>query len=302
MSRATTTAPFVVITPARNEEALIDGVIESMLAQRVRPLRWIVVDDNSSDRTAEIVARHAARHDFMRLVRMRRSGERHFGKKAEAFAAGVAAIDTPDYRYIGNLDADISLPPDYYERILEALDAQPRLGIAGGMVCTRIGDRFISQNVALDSVAGAVQLFRRACFEQVGGYRALPDGGIDSAAEIMARMKGWQVRTLPELRVLEHRRTGSATARPLSSKFREGQRLHSLGYGLLFMCLRCLYRSADRPRAIGSVAALFGYLQRALRGRPAALPPEVVRYLRREQRRKLIESLRRPHVWHLRDL
>jgi poly-beta-1,6-N-acetyl-D-glucosamine synthase len=294
-------SPFVIITPAHDEEALIERTIESVIAQAVRPIQWIIVNDNSTDGTADIVRRYAARHDFLRLVDLKHSGTRHFGNKVRAFNAGLALVQSLDYHYIGNLDADISLEPDYFREVLRAFEADPRLGIAGGMVWTRIGERFVSQSVALDSVAGAVQLFRRSCFEEIGGYLALPEGGIDSAAEIMARMKGWKVTTIPSLRVLEHRRTGTATALPIVSKIREGRRLQSLGYGFLFLLLRCAYRSTEQPRVLGSAATLLGYVQRMLKGSPTVLPSDVVRYLRAEQQRKLTNALRSIYVRHLRN-
>jgi poly-beta-1,6-N-acetyl-D-glucosamine synthase len=294
--------PYVLVTPAHNEAALIERTLDSMVAQFARPVRWVVVNDASTDATADIVRAYAKLHDFIRLVDVQRSGPRHFGNKALAFSAGLATLRDLDYGYVGNLDADISLPNDYFQRVLREFLADPRLGIAGGMVNSRIGDRYVSQNVALDSVAGAVQLFRRSCFEQIGGYLPLPEGGIDSAAEIMARMRGWRVRTLPELHVLEHRRTGTATAPPLAAKVKEGRRLHSLGYDFLFLCLRCAYRAGDRPWLIGSAATLLGYLQRSIGGRPAVLPSEAVSYLREEQRRKLKNTVRTFYVRHLRNL
>ncbi|MBW8828577.1 MAG: glycosyltransferase family 2 protein [Burkholderiales bacterium] len=301
MNRSQRVAPFVIITPAHNEEALIERTIESMISQVVRPIEWIIVNDNSTDCTADIVRRYAGQHDFLRLVDLHRTGTRHFGNKARAFNAGLAEVKTLDHLYVGNLDADISLERDYFKNILVEFESDPRLGIAGGMVSTRIGDRFVSQGVALDSVAGAVQLFRRSCFEEIGGYLALPEGGIDSAAEIMARMRGWKVRTFPALRVLEHRRTGTATALPVAAKLKEGRRLQSLGYGFMFLFLRCVYRSLEPPRGIGSAAMLVGYLQRMLKGHPIVLPPDVVSYLRAEQQRKLVSSLKGMYVRHLRN-
>ena len=147
------------------------------------------------------------------------------------------------------------------------------------MVSSCIDGRFVSQDVSLDSVAGAVQLFRRECFEDIGGYLALPMGGIDAAAEIMARQCGWKVRTFPDFRVLEHRRTGTATANPLVARIREGRRLHSLGYGFMFFLMRCVRRSMEQPRVVGSLAALYGYLWRCqarpdcLAGECRGLPP-----------------------------
>jgi len=283
--------PYVIITPAHNEESFIARTAESIVAQTVRPSKWVVVNDASGDRTREIIEQLVREHSFIELVNLDRAAGRHFGNKVRAFNAGFEQVAKLDYEFVGNLDADISFGPVYFENILRRFDADPRLGLAGGMVHSWVDGKYESQEVALDSVAGAVQLFRRGCFEQIGGYRPLPNGGIDAAAEIAARMHGWTTRTFPEYQVREHRRTGSATAKPLVSRIKEGRRMHSLGYGLLFFLFRCLYRSTDKPVILGSCAALYGFLASALAGSPIALPPEVVRFLRQEQHGKLKRAL-----------
>ena len=286
-------ASYVIITPAHNEEGFIEKTLNSVVAQSVLPLKWVIVNDASDDRTGEIVERYARHHRFMQLLQVTRPAGRDFGNKARAFNLGLETVRHLSYDYIGNLDADISLPRDYYEAILSEFDRESKLGISGGMISSFVEGQFISQDVALDSVAGAVQLFRRECFEQTGGYMALPQGGIDTAAEIIARKNGWIVQTRPELRVLEYRRTGTATARPLTARIREGKRLHALGYSFLFFFLRCVYRSMERPKLIGSVAAFYGYLISVLRRQPMVLPPDVVKYLRTEQNMKILQMLRR---------
>ncbi len=280
-------ANYVVITPAHNEDAFIEKTITSVIAQTIRPLKWVIVNDASTDHTREIVERHITEHSFIQLVNIERSEGRHFGNKVRAFNQGFAKIRDLKFAYLGNLDADISFEPTYFESILREFAKDTKLGIAGGMIHSRLGEEYLSQEVALDSVAGAVQLFRRACFEQVGGYMLLPYGGIDTAAEVTARMKGWTVRTFPEFRVLEHRRTGSATARPLASRVKEGRRMQSLGYGALFYFLRCLYRAKEQPKVVGSCAAFWGFLASKFSGEPIALPPDAVRYMRAEHRAKL---------------
>ena len=290
---------YVLITAARNEEVFIEKTIFSVINQTVRPIKWIIVNDNSTDATGKIVEQHAAKHDFINLVNLKGSSERHFGNKVRAFNHGLKELQSFSYKFIGNLDADISLNKDYFERILLEFDKDSKLGVAGGMVSTCIGDKFVSQEVALDSVAGAVQLFRRECFEQINGYMVLPLGGIDAAAEIMSRMNGWRTRTFPFLIVLEHRRTGTATANPLSARVKDGQRLQSLGYGWLFLCLRCLYRSMDRPIFVGSAATLYGYFKGVINRYPVVLPPDVVQYLRSEQRSKLLRLLGLTNVFKI---
>jgi len=281
-------ASYVIITPAHNEEAHLEKVIRSMLAQTRKPVRWVIVNDNSTDRTGAIAESYAAQSDFITVVTIKCSGERGFNKKAVAFNAGVEALRGSSYDFIGNLDADISFEPDYFENLLEALEHDTRIGITGGVIFTKIGDRFVTHDVTSDSVAGAVQLFRKKCFEEVGGgYLPLPFGGIDAAAEIIAKERGWTVVKQADQKVLEHRQTGTASMSPMAACFRLGRRFHSLGYGMLFYLARCFYRLKDEPVVLGSCAAFLGYVESMLARRPVLLPVEVVKHLRQGQHRKL---------------
>jgi biofilm PGA synthesis N-glycosyltransferase PgaC len=143
---------YVIITPAHNEEAFIEQTIKSVIAQTVLPLRWVIVNDGSVDHTADIVRKYTAQHNFIKLVDFERKEGRDFGKKVAAFNRGLAEMHGLTYDYIGNLDADISFEPNYYESILREFKNDLQLGIAGGMIDSYIGDKFICQNVALDSV------------------------------------------------------------------------------------------------------------------------------------------------------
>ena len=283
---------FVIITPAHNEESLIVHTAQAMIAQMIRPLKWVIVNDASTDGTRELIERLAREHSFIEVVNLERAAGRHFGNKVRAFNAGLERVKDLNLEFIGNLDADMSFEPNYFQSLLQQFESNPKLGIGGGMVHTTIDGKFVSQEVALDSVAGAVQLFRWKCFEQVGGYRAMPLGGIDAAAEVAARMLGWQTRTYPELVTREHRFTGAATASPLQSRLKEGKRMHSLGYSPVFFFVRCAYRILERPAVIGSVAALWGYFTSAISSAPVAVSPETVRYLRSEQHAKLKRLIR----------
>jgi glycosyltransferase involved in cell wall biosynthesis len=277
-----------LITPARDEQAHLQRTIEGVCSQTVKPSRWIIVDDRSTDRTADIVSSYLPSCDFLRLLRISEGSGRHFGHKANAFNAGLQLLRDCEYEFIGNLDADIGLPPDYYENILAEFRSNPALGIAGGTVATRFRSGFVRLTVAADSVPGAVQLFRRGCFEQIGGaYMVLERGGIDAAAEIMARMKGWDVQSFPEYTVREFRLTGTASNGLLRSKYNEGTRFHSLGYGTVFYLMRAIYKMTDRPFLTGSIAAVAGFLAARLGQRPIALPSDVVAHLRAEQTLKL---------------
>jgi glycosyltransferase involved in cell wall biosynthesis len=282
---------YVIITPAHNEEAFIEQTIRSMIQQTVRPLKWVIVNDASTDRTGEIAGKYTRDHAFIKLVKRDRAAGRDFGKKVYAFNRGLEEVRDLKYDFIGNLDADITFEPQYFENILGEFEADPKLGLSGGIVYTKFSREFVTYDKTLDSVGGKVQIFRRKCFEEIGGYLPLKFGGIDAVAEIVTRMKGWVVRKSLENRVLEHRRTGFAHGRPLKTMLRDGQKFYSLGYEPLFYLLRCIYRLKDYPLVVGSGAALTGYLWSMIRREPIVLPAEVVQYLRKEHRMKLKRTL-----------
>lgn len=278
---------YVVITPAHNEAQYIDRTVQSMIAQTVPPLKWVVVDDGSTDDTAQIVARYAEQHRFIQLVRKTRDPERNFARKVVAFNRGLEELRDTLFDFIGNVDADMSFGPDYFEKILKVFDADPRLGISGGIVYTKFTSEFKTYDYTPDSVGGKVQLFRRECFDDIGGYRQLKFGGIDATAEIMSRMSGWKVLKSFDAPAYEHRPTGFAYGNPLVIKMCEGRRFYSLGYDPVFFFLRCLRRVREYPFLLGSGAAMMRYLYGMIRRESIALPPEVVKYLRTEQRDKM---------------
>lgn len=282
---------YVIITPAKNEEFYIRNVLDSVTSQTCKPLKWVIVDDSSEDHTAEVVSEYARKYDFISLVRLENQNQRNFAKKANAFRYGLEQLGPLDYKYIGNLDADVSFAPEYFQNIMTMFVKNPKLGISGGSVCTKVGNDFIYGDTTIDSVGGAVQLFRKECFEQIGGYRPLEHGGIDAAAEITARMKGWTVRKSLDDRVWEHRTTGTANSGILTASFRLGMRFHSLGYGTLFYLMRSVTRMKYKPYIIGSMLALAGFFYAKVRGCPIALPDEIVTYLRKEQISKLKQKL-----------
>jgi len=288
---------YVVITPAHNEERYIERTLQSMVAQTVPPRRWVIVDDGSTDGTAGIVESYCGRYPFITLVRKTRDPERNFARKVHAFNRGLEELRDEPYDFIGNIDADISFGPDYFEKVLKAFDVDPRIGISGGIVYTKFTNKFKTYDHTADSVGGKVQLFRRACFEEISGYRALKFGGIDATAEIMSRMRGWKVRKSFEAPAFEHRPTGFAYGNSLVIKMCEGRRFYSLGYDPIFFFLRCLYRAREYPFVVGSAAAFGRYLYGMARREAIALPPDVVSYLRSEQRAKLWRGLGvRPRV------
>ena len=148
---------YVLITPAKNEEAYIGVALESVANQTRVPLKWVVIDDGSTDRTAEIVRSYAAKHPWIELITRRQKSTRSFASKADAFNEACATVKDLDFDVIGNLDADVSFAPDYMERILQKLADDPKLGMAGTSSRTRLS------STTIDSRASSMSLARSSC-------------------------------------------------------------------------------------------------------------------------------------------
>lgn len=278
---------YVLITPARNEEAYIEKTIKAVASQTVPPQKWIIVNDGSNDHTADIVDDYASKYHFINLVNIARQGERNFGAKVRAFKYGYERLGDVDFDFLGNLDADVEFESTYYEKILKKFCENSQLGIAGGIIAEYDSTKFIEQHTSISSVAGAVQFFRRQCFEEIDGFIPLKLGGEDVVVEVMARQHGWKVQTFPELKVLHHRRVATIKGKILHGRFRQGVMNYALGYHPLFQFLRCLARIQDKPYFAGSMAMLFGYCWAACLRYPKVVPQGFVQYLRAEQLSRL---------------
>jgi poly-beta-1,6-N-acetyl-D-glucosamine synthase len=281
---------YVIVTPARNEEAYLAKTIEAVVSQTVLPQKWVIVVNGSVDRTDEIAAEHARRHSFIQFLKLdetAKSGERDFGSKVRAFRAGYEQLNCTQHQFVGNLDADVTFAPSYFAEILERFKGDPQLGLAGGIVCEPDKRGFQYQRISLNSVCGAVQLFRRECYEEIGGYVPIRTGGVDAAAEIFARMHGWKVRTIPDVPVYAQRRVLTGGATILHTMYRQGASHYMLGYHPLFQLASCLRRIAQSPFLLGSICALLGYGSPWLRRQERILPSEAIRFLRLEQMSRL---------------
>jgi glycosyltransferase involved in cell wall biosynthesis len=275
---------YVLITPARNEEAFIEQVIQSVAAQTVLPLKWVIVSDGSTDRTDDIVKRYAAVHPWIELVRMPERKGRHFAAKVRCFNAGKERLQGESFDIIGNLDADITFESDYFKYLLSKFAADSELGVAGTpFVEGNIGYDY--RFTTLDHVSGACQLFRRECYEQVGGYQPIKGGGTDWIAVTTARMKGWKTRTFVERVCHHHRPMGTAEAGILKANFKLGGQDYYLGGHPLWQLFRACYQAARRPSAGLSLFA--GYVWSWVRAVERPVSSELICFHRHEQMQRL---------------
>ena len=274
------TPRHLVITPAHNEEGYLDALIASMRRQSIPPTEWVIVDDRSSDRTPEILATAAAQTPWIHPHRHEGSDTRAVGSKvARLVLWGLEQASEP-WEFISKIDADLTLPDDYFEKLFARFDDDPQLGIGGGACYVRHDERLELEWVAADHTRGALKTYRRPCWEAMGGIR--PVNGWDGVDTILAQMHGWQTRHFEELRVEHHRPTGSFDG-ALRGKFTAGRFAHFLGYHPLFMAARCTRRMLDSPRLFGGAAMWAGFLYDRVRGVPMLDEPGAVEFLRKKQ-------------------
>lgn len=275
---------YVLVTPARNEAQYLPGVIDSVVSQKRRPLYWIIISDGSTDGTNEIAERAASLHRFIRFVSGQGSSQRSFGSKARAFQSAAEYLAGFNYSYIGNLDADITLAPNYYAEIIARMEADSRLGVSSGVCWDKSEAGFKRVTISLNHAVGAVQMFRRECFQQIGGYRPTTVGGVDSLAELTARMKGWKTRAFPDLPVYHHKPVDSASARsPSQIRYRAGLTEYHIGTHPLFATAKALRRWRESPPVVSVVIRMSAYMRLWLSNAPRDAPPELVNYLKKEQ-------------------
>jgi glycosyltransferase involved in cell wall biosynthesis len=286
----------VLMTAAYNEEENIAKTIDSVLAQTRLPELWVIASDGSQDATDEIVKGYANQHERIRLVKLTRKPGRSFGSKVLALRSAAEILKGVEFEFIGNLDADVTLEPEYFENLLSRFEVNPQLGIAGGFVHEKIGGEFHSRRSNRTySVAHAAQLVRRECYERIGGYAVLEYGGEDWHAQTSARMNGWEAEAFPELPVFHHRRTGEAD-NLVRHKFRQGRMDYALGSDPIFETFKCLERIPEKPFLIGGLARLTGFAWSCARRERKPVSSEFVAFLRKEQRGKLKSLFR---WWHL---
>ena len=289
--RNVTLPTYVLITPVRNEADYIELTLESVVAQTVLPLKWVIVSDGSTDGTDDIVKGYAADRPWIELVRAPERRERHFAGKVQAFNAGYARVRGLKYDVIGNLDGDVSFDRSYFEFLLGKFAENPHLGV-GGTPFREGSFQYDYRFTSIEHVSGQCQLFRRECFEDIGGYIPRKIGGVDLVAVTSARMKGWQTRTFPEKPYVHHRLMGTATAKFWLNPFKVGRADYILGSHPVWEFVRCVYQTTRPPIVLAGALRLAGFSWAMVTGTKKEVSDEFLQFRRREQMHRL-----RQFIW-----
>ena len=277
---------YVIITPARNEAQYIDSTMRSMIAQTVPPLKWVIASDGSTDETDELVGKYLDEYPWIELLRMPERAERHFAGKVHAFNAGYERVKELPFDIVGNLDGDVSIEPGHFEFLISRMAENPRIGVAGAPF--REGTfQYDYRFSSIENVWGGCQLFRRACFDGIGGYLPLKGGCIDHVAVISARMHGWKTQTFTEKVCEHHRPMGTALQGVLRAKYKLGVKDYSVGNHPLWEFARACYQMKHRPFIAGGLALGWGYFWSLVRRKEIPLSSELVSFVQREEIHRL---------------
>ena len=278
---------YVLITPARNEEAFIEKTLESMVQQTFPPVKWVIVNDGSTDSTGSIVGRYAERYGWIELVNLPVRKERNFAAKVHAFNAGQERVKDLEYEVIGNLDGDVSLDEDHFEFLLGKFSEDRRLGVAGTVFKEQGYNSETDSFEGQQHVSGQCQLFRRECFAEIGGYFANKAGGIDWIAVTTARMMGWKTRSFREKSFFHFRHLGTAERGAFAASFSYGEKDYYLGGHPVWELFRVTYRLTKPPYLVDGLALGLGYGWAMVRRVKRPISKELMKFHRREQMRKL---------------
>jgi biofilm PGA synthesis N-glycosyltransferase PgaC len=285
---------YVIISPCRNEAAFMRETLDTVIAQSIRPAKWVIVDDGSTDATPRILVEYASQHHWIHIVTRHDRGRRALGPGVvDAFYAGYETINPDGYEYLCKLDLDLRLPPRYFEGLMLRMEANPRVATCSGKAYIEANGKLVNERHGDETSIGASKFYRVSCFKAIGGFvREVMWDGIDCHR---CRMHGWIACSWddPELRFVHLRPMGSSQQNIYAGRMRHGCGQYFMGTGPVYMLANAINRLDEKPYVLGALAMLWGWLSSALQGKPRFDDPEFRKFIRRYQWRALLVGKKR---------
>jgi biofilm PGA synthesis N-glycosyltransferase PgaC len=284
---------YLVISPVRNEAEHIEKTIVSILNQTIKPKEWIIVDDGSKDRTYEIVKKYSEKYEWIKIIRRGDRGYAEPGRGVmEAFYAGFDNRTCNDFDFIVKLDGDLGFDKNYFESLFNKFSENPKLGLAGGVCYIKMNGRLEPETHPEFHVRGPTKVYRRECWEDIGGL--IKHLGWDTIDEIAAQYHGWETRSFKDLKVIHYKITGNTTG-AFKWAIKCGKGNYYCGYHPLFVLAKGVRRMILRqPYLFNGIGVILGFFSCYLRKEDRYEDLEIIKYLRKEQIKKL---LFRPGIW-----
>ena len=277
---------YVIISPCRNEAEFMRSTLNSVVNQSVKPSKWIIVDDGSTDDTPQILQQYANQYSFIEIVTRNDRGHRSVGPGVvEAFYAGLSVICLDDYEFICKLDLDLILPQKYFETMINKMRANERLGTCSGKPYYYHGslNSLVSEGCGDESSIGAAKFYRVTCFKQIGGFvRQVMWDGIDSHR---CRLFGWISCSWDEedIRFVHLRPMGSSQKGLLTGRIRHGYGQYFMGTGPVYLLASTIYRLNKKPYVLGALFMCWGYFKSVMTGQERLQDPQMIKLMRRYQ-------------------
>jgi poly-beta-1,6-N-acetyl-D-glucosamine synthase len=280
---------YLLISPCRDEASYMRETLDTVIGQSVRPAKWVIVDDGSTDSTPQILAEYANRHEWIQIVRRSDRGRRLVGPGViDAFYAGYETINPDEFEFLCKLDLDLRLPPRYFEILMQRMRDDPLIATCSGKAYIELDGRLVFERHGDDTSLGMTKFYRFSAFKESGGFvREVMWDGIDCHR---CRMLGWTACSWdePDLRFVHLRPMGSSQHSIYTGRMRHGYGQYFMGTGFAFLFASAMGRLSEKPYVLGSLAMLWGWLKSAAAGKPRYEDPEFRRFLRRYQRRVLL--------------
>ena len=236
---------FYIVIPAHNEQDSISLTLDSLVKQTLLPKHLVVVNDNSTDRTQEIIEAYSEKHPWISLVNVKSSNEHLPGSKiVNAFYKGLDALDD-DYDVLCKFDADLIFPNNYLETLSKHFESDPKLGMASGFCYIEKNSEWVLESLTRkDHIRGALKAYRKDCFLQIGKLKA--SMGWDTVDELLSKYYGWDILTDESLHVKHLKPTGISYNK--ASKYLQGEAMYKMRYGFVITLISALKLAYKRGR------------------------------------------------------
>jgi glycosyltransferase involved in cell wall biosynthesis len=280
---------YVVVIPAHNEAQFVGLTLQSLVDQTYLPYKVIVVNDNSTDTTAEIVEEFFQKYGYISLINTISDTEHLPGSKViRAFQVGFDTLGK-DFDIVVKLDADLILPVDYFETILEHFDDDMGIGMVGGFayIENEKGEWVLENLTDKDHIRGAFKAYRRACFEEIGGLK--PAMGWDTVDELLCHFYGWKVVTDVRLQVKHLKPTGSNYNN--KARYKQGEAFYSLGYGFIITCVSSAKLAFMKKKPSLFIDYMLGFCQALWARKPLLVSPVQAKFIREYRWQKMKQKL-----------
>lgn len=279
---------YYIVIPSYNEEALIGLTLQSLISQTVLPSKIVVVNDNSTDRTADVVLDFAKNNPYISLVNKSSENIHLPGSKViQAFEKGFETLDD-NYDLIVKIDADLIFPSNYFETIIKHFQSDERIGMVGGFCYIEKNGEWILENLTdKDHIRGALKAYRKETFQQIGGLK--PAMGWDTVDELLCKFYNWKVVTDESLHVKHLKPTGASYNK--AARYKQGEAFYTLGYGFIITSISSLKLAMRKGKPLLFIDYIMGFWKAKSSGKPLFVTPEQAKFFRNYRWKKMKEKL-----------